>query len=102
MRVPMSRAAVVAMKDLHEAHAALNETASHQKLLAERLGFILLQAKLAMRYHRFRRQIDGFGNGPLHLEGELIAANAGGQSRIVRILHARQAIELAEQREFGR
>src|SRR5437016_6153994 len=49
MRIPGAGTTVVAVENLHEADAALDEPAGNEKLLGKRLRFVLLQAELSMR-----------------------------------------------------
>src|SRR5262245_15967116 len=98
--IPVAGAAVVAVEDLYEPHATLHEAPGDQKLLAERLRFVLLESKRAIRCCGFGFEVHGFGHSLLHLESELVAANASGQRGIVRIFNAGQAIQLAEQLEL--
>ena len=47
-------------------------------------------------------ELQRLGHGGLHAEGQLVGLDAGPQRRVVGIVDAREAIELAQQAELGR
>jgi hypothetical protein len=90
-----------AVIDLHEADAAFREPASGEADLAEGLGDLLVEAIHPLRGFRFLLVLDGFGDGHLHPEGELVGLDAGGEGGIVGILDGGHAVELSQQGELA-
>ena len=68
-----------AVEQLDEADSALDQTARHQELLAERLGGCVVQAVEFTRGVGFFGNIHCFRSAALHAIGELIGRDASGQ-----------------------
>src|SRR5262245_8531743 len=84
--VPSSRAAIRPMEHLHESDTPFDEPASNDELPAHGLCFFLAEAVKLLRGRRLARQIDVFRTGPLHLKGQFVRLDAGGECGIVWIL----------------
>ena len=102
-------AVVVAGPDLHEADAAFEETACGQALAAEGILFFgdidffrpnlrgVIDAIAGLRLFRFLREVEGVRRGELHLGGELVAADAGFETRVARMRVGMGPVELFEE-----
>ena len=95
-------AAAAAVEDLHEPHAALDQPAGRQAQLAERPGRVADPGRRALRSTAVSfSSLQRLGHGGLHAEGQLVGLDPRPQRRVVGIVDARQAIELAQQAELG-
>src|ERR1700730_15923438 len=95
VRVPGAGAAVAAVEDLDEAHAALHQPPRRQALLPERARHVVIQTIELARRGALLLKLEYFRHGGLHAEGQLIGLDARTQRRVVRIIDAGQAIEPA-------
>src|SRR6185369_1188236 len=94
VRVPRS-AASTTVEYLHEAHSTLDEAPGDEALLAEGFALVAVQAVEAARAFKFAVELERFGDARLHLEGQFVRLDACPQVLVVRIIDARQPIELA-------
>src|SRR5205823_11898189 len=72
--VPTTGTAVTAVIDLHEADTAFDEAAGGEAVAAKRL--VLIDAVEGESLFGFVVEVDGFGEGALHAEGELVGLDA--------------------------
>src|SRR5262245_36117727 len=96
--VPLAAGAVV---DLHEANAAFDEAASEQAEAAHHGGFFDVEAVEAFGFVGFLGEVDGFGGGGLHAEGEFVAAHAGVEFGLVGVLVGEAAVHAGEEIELA-
>ena len=91
MGVPRAGAAVGAVEDLHEPHAALDQPPGGEALLAEGLRGGLVEAVQLLRRRRFGGEVDDVGHGGLHAEGQLVRLDPRRERRVVGVLDRRPA-----------
>ena len=80
--IPVVVVVVPARVDLDEAHTALHQTPGQQALAAELLGALAVQAVEPPRRLGLGLDVEDLGGVLLHLEGQLVAGDAGGQLRV--------------------
>src|SRR5205823_2655757 len=68
-----------------EADAALHQPAGQQALPAEGGAAAVVQAVQLLDVFRLAAQVHRLGRRRLHLEGQLVAGDAGGQGRVVAV-----------------
>ena len=97
VRVPLHGDGSAAGVELDEADAAFDEAAGEQAAGAEFVGALLVDAVELAGGGGFLGEIDGFGGGTLHAEGELVGADAGGHFAVaiegVHLVHLLQEVE---------
>ena len=99
MRVP-SRIKIAASRiDLNEAHASLDQTPRHQRLLAEiRRHLFAEPVELASRFGLLI-DVDRADGVRLHAIGQLIGSDAGGQLGVLRVAFEVLPIQVSQQVE---
>ena len=97
MAVPLTTSAAV---ELHEAHAALDESPGKEAVATEDRGRFVVQSVEFSSGLRFATQIDcprGFG---LHLVGQFVTSDAGFQFRVAFAAGVEVTVERAQQVEL--
>ena len=69
----------VAVEDLDEPDAALDQPAGRQELLAERAGDVVVQAVEPPRRLVLVVEAEDLGHGRLHAEGQLVGLDPGAE-----------------------
>src|SRR5437667_1807951 len=85
VRVPIA-APAAAMKELDKANPALDQASRGQALLAEDAAFGLIHSVERPRGARFFLQLQGLGDGSLHLKRQLVGLDSGAEVLIIRII----------------
>src|SRR6516225_12408472 len=94
VRVP-GAAATATVENLYEPDASLHQPAGHQAQLAERACGLLIEAVKLACCLAFLFQLQGFGDGCLHAEGQFIRFDPRPQGRVIRIIDAGKTIQFA-------
>ena len=91
---------LVAVRDLHEPHAALREPPRHQALAAEVSRRLVVESVKLARRGGFAGDVLHLGRGRLHAEGQLERRDAAFQRLILVRLFQTIAIHLLDQVEL--
>ena len=96
-----SHLAARAAVELHEPHAALDQSAGQQAEPAEALGRRVVQAVEELRLVGLAGQVDGLGGLGLHAKRQLVALDPGVELGLVEPGVEMAAIELAQEVELA-
>ena len=94
MRVPLAGAAVAAVEDLHEAHAALDQPPRRQAHARPNGAVVSLVEAVELLRVGFGLLLKSnhLGHRRLHAERQLVRLDAGPQGRVVRVFGQRRAV----------
>ena len=98
VRIP-GTAATTAMEDLDEAHATLRHPARCKTHLSKLAGVVLVHPVQGLRFRGLFLKAKRFGDGRLHLEGQLIGLDACAEVFVAGVVNPTDAVEAAEETE---
>ena len=99
--IPTAGIGLVTLENLHEAHAALDESARRQADLAEGPGLVAIQPVELLRLGALVGEAQQLRHRRLHPEGKLVGLDPGPQDRVLRILDRVQPIQPVQEFELA-